>query len=251
MVEDYSYLGVGIVLICEWNIVDLFLEIGNILVYIVVLQINIIELVDYQNFGGGMVNCVDCVIGYNFNYMFYDFNLENFVWVICGKVSSIVVGIVIDELVLVVLGSFVLLLCLVMEVIVVKLVIGIIVYEVGKDYCFECGMLFILVGFVIVVLFVVGILNIKVIYKNVDLGYVEVVVILQKFYEMQFYGVNEVCGGKLVCLVVYKVVGGVIESMGLIGNEFGVGSVFGVLFKDLLKVMGNDKLVYFYWQQEK
>ena len=48
---------------------------------------------------------------------------------------------------------------------------------------------------------------------------------------MQFYGANEARGGKLVRLVAHKVAGGVIESMGLIGNEFGAGSVPGALLR--------------------
>ena len=39
--------------------------------------------------------------------------------------------------------------------------------------------------------------------------------------------------------------------MGLIGNEFGAGSVPGALLKDSSKATGNDKSAYFYWQQEK
>lgn len=48
-----------------------------------------------------------------------------------------------------------------------------------------------------------------------------------------------------------KVSGGVIETMGLIGNEHGAGTVAVELLRDASKATGNDKSACFYWQQEK
>ena len=96
-----------------------------------------------------------------------------------------------------------------------------------------------------------GAANINVTYQHGELGQVEAAVTAQTFYEMQFYGANEARGGKMVRLVAHKVTGGVIESMGLIGNEFGAGSVPGALVKDASKATGPEKSAYFYWQQEK
>ncbi len=251
MAEDYSYLGSGIIVIREWNTADPFLEIGNVSAYTVAPQTNTLELADYQNPGGGTASRVDRVTGYNLNYTFHDFNPENFARATRGKASSIAAGTVPDELVLAVPGSYAPLSRLASEVTGVKPVTGATIYEAGKDYRFERGMLFIPAGSAIVAPSVAGTPNIKVTFKNAELGHVEAAVTSQKFYEMQFYGANEARGGKMVRLVAHKVTGGVIESMGLIGNEFGAGSVPGALLKDASKATGSDKSAYFYWQQEK
>jgi hypothetical protein len=39
--------------------------------------------------------------------------------------------------------------------------------------------------------------------------------------------------------------------MGLIGNEFGAGSVPGALLKDSAKATGPHMSAYYHWQEEK
>lgn len=251
MAEDYSYLGSGIVLIREWNSKEPFVEVGNVSAFAIAPQTNTIELADNQNPGGGTANSVDRVTGYNLNYTFHDFNPANFARATRGKATSIAAGTVIDEPVLAVPGSFVPLSRLASEVTTVKPVTGATTYEAGKDYRFERGMLYIPAGSTIAAPSAAGTPNIKVTYKNADLGHVEAAVTSQKFYEIQFYGANEARGGKMVRVAAHKVSGGVIESMGLIGNEFGAGSVPGKLLKDNAKATGQDISAYFYWQQEK
>ncbi|EED38829.1 conserved hypothetical protein [Stenotrophomonas sp. SKA14] len=251
MAEDYSYLGSGIVLIREWNTTDPFLEVGNVSAYTLAPQTNTIELADYQNPGGGTANRVDRVTGYNLNYTFHDFNPENFARATRGKASSIAAGTVADELVVATKGSYTPLVRLASEITSVKPATGTATYEAGKDYRLERGMLFVPADSAITPSTQAGTPNIKVTYKNSDLGHVEAAVTSQKFYEMQFYGANEARGGKLVRLVAHKVTGGVIESMGLIGNEFGAGSVPGALLKDTSKATGADKSAYFHIEQEQ
>lgn len=251
MAEDYSYMGSGIVLIREWNSNEPFVEIGNVSAFTVAPQTNTIELADYQNPGGGTANRVDRVTGYNLNYTFHDFNPGNFARVYRGKASSIAASTVADEPVVAVPGSFSPLSRLASEVTAAKPLTGSTAYEAGKDYRFERGMLFIPTDSTIAAPSAAGTPNIKVTYKNADLGHVEAAVTSQKFYEMQFYGANEARGGKMVRFVAHKVPGGMIESMGLIGNEFGSGNVPGALLKDSAKAAGSDKSAYFYWQQEK
>lgn len=251
MAEDYSYLGSGIVLIRLWNSNDPFLEVGNVSAYTVAPQTTTLELADSQNPGGGTANSVDRVTGYNLNYTFHDFNAENFARATRGKASTIAAGTVTDELVVATPERFSPLSRLASEITSVKPVTGTDTYVAGKDYRFERGMLFIPAGSAILAPTTAGSANVKVTYKNADLGHVEAAVTSQQFYEMQFYGANEARGGKLVRMVAHKVSGGVIESMGLIGNEYGAGSVPGKLVKDAAKATGSDKSAYFYWQQEK
>ncbi len=250
MAEDYSYLGSGIVLIRKWGSNEPFLEVGNVSAFTVAPQTSTIELADYQDPGGGTANRVDRVTGYNLNYTFHDFNAENFARATRGKASSIAAASVADEPAVAAKGSFVPLQHLASSITTVENIDGTTEYEEGKDFRFERGMLFIPADSTILAS-VGGEANIHVTYQHGDLGQVEAAVTAQAFYEMQFYGANEARGGKLVRLVAHKVTGGVIESMGLIGNEFGAGSVPGALLKDVSKATGPDKSAYFAWQQEK
>ncbi|WP_414539542.1 hypothetical protein [Stenotrophomonas forensis] len=251
MAEDYSYLGSGIVLIREWNSGLPFEEIGNVSAFSTSAQTNTIELADNQNPGGGTANSVDRVTGWNLNYTFHDFSPANFARATRGKASDIAAGTVADEAVRVSVGAYAPLARIAAEITSVKPMTGTATYEAGKDYRLERGMLFIPVGTSIPAADPDGSPNVKVSYKNAALGHVEAAVTSQKFYEVQFYGANEARSGKAVRLVCHKVSGGVIESMGLIGNEFGQGSVPGKLLKDAAKATGSDKSAYFYWQQEK
>lgn len=250
MAEDYSYLGSGIVLIREWNSGLPFEEIGNVSAFSTAAQTNTIELADNQNPGGGTANSVDRVTGWNINYTFHDFNPANFARATRGKATDVVAGTVIDEAVTATVAAYTPLSLIASEITGVKPTTGATTYEVGKDYRLERGMLFIPAGSAIPPA-ANGAPNVKVTYKNAALGHVEAAVTSQKFYEMQFHGNNEARGGKAVRQVCHKVSGGVIESMGLIGNEFGAGSVAGKLLKDASKAIGSDKSAYFYWQQEK
>lgn len=250
MAEDHSYLGAGIILIREWNSGEPFLEVGNVSAYTVAPQTSTIELADYQNPGGGTANRVDRVTGYNLNYTFHDFHATNFARATRGKASSIAAASVDDEPAVAAKGSFVPLKKLASSITMVEDSTGTTEYEEGRDYRFERGMLFIPAGSTIPAP-VAGAPNVRVTYQHGDLGHVEAGVTSQKFYEMQFYGANEARGGKLVRMVAHKVSGGLIESMGLIGNEFGGGNVPGALLKDSAKATGPDTSGYFYWQEEK
>lgn len=250
MAEDYSYLGSGIVLIREWATNQPFIEVGNVSAFAVAPQSTTIELADYQNPGGGTANRVDRVTGYNLNYTFHDFNTENFARATRGKATTVVASSVDEEQVAATKGAFAPLAYLASSITAVESIVGGVEYEEGTDYRLERGMLFIPAGSAIPAP-VGGAFNIAVTYQHGEIGQVEAGVTAQKYYEMQFVGANEARGGKMVRLVAHKVTGGVIESMGLIGTEFGAGSVPGALLKDTAKAVGTDKSAYFYWQQEK
>jgi hypothetical protein len=250
MAEDHSYMGSGVVLIREWNSGEPFQEIGNVSAFAVAPQTNTIELADNQNPGGGTANRVDRVTGYNLNYTFHDFNTANFARATRGKASTIAAASVDDEPAVAAKGSFVPLKKLASSITMVEDSTGTTEYEEGSDYRYERGMLFIPAESTIPAP-VAGEPNVRVTYQHGDLGHVEAGVNSQKFYEMQFYGANEARGGKLVRMVVHKVSGGLIESMGLIGNEFGAGSVPGALLKDSAKATGPHMSAYYHWQEEK
>jgi len=252
MAEDFSYLGSGIILIREWNTGAPFDEVGNCSAFSVSPKTNTIELADNQNPGGGIANRVDRVTGYDVAYTFHDFNKDNFARTTRGVATTVAAGAVPDEAVRTSKGRFVPLKFPATEITSVKLASApATIYEKDKDYVLRRGMLFIPADSMIAD---PGngsaAANVVVAYKHGELGQVEAGVRPQRFYEMQFIGTNEARGGKQVRLVAHKVSGGMIEQLGLLGDQFGAGSVTGALVKDTDKATTDDKSAYFFWQQE-
>jgi len=250
MAKDYSYLGSGIILIREWNSGQPLEEVGNVSAYSFSPQTNTIELADGQNPGGGPANSVDRVTGYNLSYTFHDFKPSNFARSLRGVATAVAAATIADEAAAAAIGAFVPLARIAAEVTSVKNTGGTTTYEAGKDYRLERGMLFIPAGSTIPAA-VNGAPNIKVSYKHGAIGRVEVGVTSQKFYEVHFVGINEAQGGKLVRAIAHKVKGGMLNEMGLLGDQFAAGTVAGALVKDSAKATGPDISPYFYWEQEE
>ncbi len=246
---DYSYLGSGIILIREWGSASPLIEIGNCSAFSVSPQANTLQLPDYRNAGGGIRNRVDRVTDWQLAYTFHDFNNENFARATRGKASTVASGSVVAEEVVGYKGGWVPLKYPASAITTVEPVGGGTPYTEGDDYTFDRGMLYIPATSSIADP-VAGAANFEVDYDHGALGHVEAAVTAAKFYEMQFLGQNEARGGKKARLVAHKVSGGVIEQLGLIGEEYGAGSVSGSIVADSAKKTNADTSAYFYWQQE-
>lgn len=251
MAEDFSYLGSGIILIREWGTTNPFDEVGNVSAFSVSPKTNAIELADGQNPGGGIANRVDRVTGYDVAYTFHDFNKDNFARATRGQATLIAAATEADEPARASKGRYVPLTYPATEITSVKPASGNgAAYEAGVDYILARGMLYLPAGTKIPEPAASAAPNVLVTYKHGEIGQVEAAVRSQKFYEMQFHGANEGRNGKRVRLAAHKVSGGMIDQLGLLGDQFGAGTVTGALVKDSAKAITDDKSAYFYWQQE-
>jgi hypothetical protein len=248
-VNDYSYLGSGIILIREHGSNAAFVEIGNCSAFSVAPQVNSVTLADYTNPGGGIQNRVDRVTDWNLSYTFHSFNADNFARATRGKATAVVAGTVTDEAAWAYKGTFVPLKYSAKTVTNVEPAGGGTPFVAGTDYVLERGMLWIPADSAITN--ATSAANIEVTYTNGDIEHVEGAVTSQKYYEMRFLGANEARSGKAVTLVAHKVSGGMIESLALLGDEFGGSPVTGSLIADPAKALTADTSKYFYWQQEK
>ena len=248
--EDFSYLGSGIVLIREWNSTQPFVEIGNCSAFNLSPQTNQITLPDHTQPGGGNRNSVERVTDWQLSYTFHDFNKENFARVTRGKASAIAAGNVVAESVAATPGHYVPLSRIASAIAAVTSIGGATEYEEGEDYTFERGMLWIPVGSSIPAA-LNGAVNIEVDYGHGAIGEVQGGVTSAKKYEMEFRGANEARGGKMTRMRAHKVAGGMIQQLGLIGEEYGAGEVNNSLESDNAKRTSADHSAYFYWQQEE
>lgn len=247
--QDYSYLGSGIILIREWGSNAKFEEVGNCSAFSVAPQVNNLTLADHTNPGGGIQNRVDRVTDWTLSYTFHSFNGANFARATRGKATAVVAGTVTDEAAWAYKGSYVPLKYPAATVTSVEPAGGGTAYTPGTDYLLERGVLWIPPGSAIPDASSAA--NIRVTYTNGAIEHVEGAVTAQKFYEMRFIGANEARGGKATTLAAHKVSGGMIETMGLLGDEYGAGTVPGSLLADPAKAVNSDTSKYFYWQQEK
>ncbi|MBD9368858.1 hypothetical protein [Xanthomonas sp. XNM01] len=246
---DHSYLGSGIILIRPWGSIEPFAEIGNCSAFSVSPQTNELSLPDYKNPGGGIQNKVDRVSDWQLAYTFHDFNAPNFARATRGKVTNVVAGTVTDEPHAAVKGSYVPLKYLASAITSVDPVGAGSAYVAGTDYILDRGMIYIPAGSAIPNA-TGGTANIEVTYAHGAIGHVEGAVTAAQFYEMQFFGSNEARSGKKVRLVAHKVSGGVIQQLGLLGDEYGGGEVTGSITSDAAKRTSADNSAYFYWQEE-
>jgi len=246
--EDFSYLGSGIVLIREWGTNGPFSEIGNVSAFSVSPQTNSVQLPDHMNPGGGIRNRVDRVTDYQLAYTFHDFNADNFARATRGKATTVAAGSVSAEAHRTFKGTYVPLKYPALTITSVEPAGGGTPYTAGTDYRLERGMLFIPATSTITDATSAD--NIEVDYTHGAIGEVQAGVTAQKFYEMQFNGENEARGGKKARLAAHKVSGGMIEQMGVLGEEYGAGNVTGSLVADDAKATTADTSKYFYWQQE-
>lgn len=235
--KDHSYLGSGKLLIREFGAATAFEEVGNCSALTFSPQEEKKNLVDYTNPGGGNRNEVARLTGVEAAYTFHDFAAENFARALRSSVTTVVAGNVTDEDVVAYKGGFTPLAKVATGITTVKGASGATTYTVGTDYEFRDGGIFIPTGSSIPAP-VAGAANIKVTYANAAQKRVEALTQSAKQYEMLFVGLNEAQSGKRVRVHAHKVSGGLLASMGLIGEDYGAGEVTGGLMADTTKGTG-------------
>ncbi len=235
--KDHSYLGSGKLLIREYGAATAFEEVGNCSALTFSPQEEKKNLIDYTNPGGGNRNEVARLTGVETAYTFHDFAAENFARTLRSSVTTVAAGTVTDEDVVAYKGGFTPLAKVATSITAVKGASGATTYTAGTDYEFRDGGIFIPTGSSITAP-VAGAANIKVTYANAAQKRVEALTQSAKQYEMLFVGLNEAQSGKRVRVHAHKVSGGLLASMGLIGEEYGAGEVTGGLMADTAKGTG-------------
>jgi len=235
--KDHSYLGSGKLLIREFGAATAFEEVGNCSALTFSPQEEKKNLVDYTNPGGGNRNEVARLTGVETAYTFHDFAAENFARALRSSVTTVAAGNVTDEDVVAYKGGFTPLAKVATGITSVKGASGATTYTVGTDYEFRDGGIFIPTGSSIPAP-VAGAANIKVTYANAAQKRVEALTQSAKQYEMLFVGLNEAQSGKRVRVHAHKVSGGLMASMGLLGDDYGGGDVTGGLMADTTKGTG-------------
>lgn len=244
--SDYSYLGSGIILIRPWGTTEKFEEVGNCSAFGAQPQTNRITLADFTNPGGGTRNGVDRVTDWTLSYTFHDFNAANLARVTRGKASTVASGTVTEEAAYTYKGTYVPLKYPASAITKVEPAGGGTAYTAGTDYILDRGMLYIPPGSGISD--ATSAANVDVTYTRKAHGHVEGAVVAQQYYEMQFHGQNEARSGKEVRMVCHKVSGGVVDQLQLLGDQFGGGTVSGLLNADPAKAVDSNTSRYFYWQ---
>lgn len=246
--EDYSYLGSGIVLIREWNTNNKFDELGNTSAFAIAPTVNTLSLPDYQNPGGGIQNRVDRVTDWTLNVTFHDINSANLARYTRGVATTVAAATITAEAHFAYKGTWVPLKYPATSVSSVEPAGGGTAYEAGTDYIVDRGMLFIPATSTITD--ATSAANIEVDYAHGAIGHVEAGVTAQKFYEVQLHSANEARSGKRVQAVCHKVSGGMLETLALLGDEYAGPSVSQSLTADAAKATGANISKFFYWNQE-
>ncbi len=235
--DDYSYLGSGRLLLREFGAATPFEEVGNVSALSFSPQVNSVTLGDYTQPGGGTRNRVDRVTEVQIAYTFHDFSAGNFARSMRGTVSEVAGGTAASEAVVAYAGGFTPLANIATAITSVKSPDGEDTYVVGEDYEFVDGGLRILADGDIPEP-VAGAANIAVSYTYGAAERVQAFVTSAKQYEALFLGLNEARSGKPVRVHAHKISGGVIQELGLLGDQYGQGQVQGALQADTTKAAG-------------
>jgi len=246
--DDFSYLGSGKILMREFGATAPFEEVGNCSVLSFSPQTTTITLPDYTQPGGGTRNRVDRVGDVEISYTFHDFAGDNFARALRGSVADVVAGSAAAESVIAYKDGYTPLAKIASGITSVEPVGGGTPYVAGDDYEFRDGGLFIPSDSAIPAP-VAGAANIDVDYTYAAQEVTQALVNPAKQYELLFLGLNEARSGKAVRVRAHKVSGGVLEQLGLIGQEYGAGTVGGALLADTTKGAGLSK--YFTVEQVK
>jgi hypothetical protein len=235
MAEDYSYLGSGMIHFREYQAAAPFIEAGNCSALNFSPQAASIELQNYTEPGGGLQNEVNRLTGVEMAYTFHDFSPENIARGLRGDATPAVAGTATEEPVVAYKGGFTPLARIPTAITLVEPAGGGTAYDVGDDYEFRNGGIYIPATSSIVNP-VAGAANIDVTYTYPAQTKVEALINSAKTYEVMFTGLNEARSGKEVRIHAHKVSGGVLAQFAAIGEEFGAGEVTGKLMKDGTKI---------------
>ena len=237
---DYSYLGSGHVLIREYGAAAPFLAVGNCSALNFAPQLNTLQLPDYTNPGGGTRNRVDRVTDVQFSFTFHDFHGENFARFLRGNSADVVAGSVTSEAVVGYKGGWTPLAKYAATITTVKGSGGTPTYVAGTDYELDNGGIFIPTASAIPAP-AGGASNILVDYTYGAHNVTEALLNSAKQYTLVFVGLNEARSGKAIRATAHKITGGVLATLGLLGEEYGGGEISGSLLPDSTKGAGLSK----------
>lgn len=237
---DYSYLGSGHLLVREYGAAGPFLAIGNCSALEFAPQVNTVQLTDFTSPGGGPRNRVDRVTDVQFNFTFHDFHGENFARFLRGTSAPVVAGTATAEAVVGYKGGWTPLAKYAATITSVEPVGGGVPYVAGTDYELDNGGIFVPSGSAIPAP-VAGAANFEIDYTYGAHTVTEALVNSAKQYTLIFVGLNEARSGKAVRVTAHKVSGGVLASLGLLGEDYGGGEVSGSLIADTTKGAGLSK----------
>lgn len=237
---DYSYLGSGHVLVREFGAAAPFLAIGNCSALNFAPQVNTLQLPDYTNPGGGTRNRVDRITDVQFSFTFHDFHGENFARFLRGNSTDVIAGTVTAEAVVGYKGGWTPLAKYAKTITSVEPVGGGTPYTAGTDYDLDNGGIFIPTGSTITNP-IAGAANFEVDYGYDAHSVTEALLNSAKQYTLVFVGLNEARSGKAIRATAHKVTGGVLATLGLLGEDYGGGEVSGSLLPDSTKGAGLSK----------
>lgn len=245
---DYSYLGSGSILFREFGAAAPLLTIGNCTVLKFSPQEEVKSLLDSTQPGGNKRSEVRRLTGVDINFTFTDFNAQNFALGLRSAATTISAGTATDEAAVAYKGGYTKLAKIANTITTVGPAGGGTAYTAGTDYELRDGMLFIPSTSTIAAP-VAGAANVDVTYAYDAQEKVEALVASNKQYELVFVGLNEARSGKRVRVHAYKVSGGVLQEMSLIGDDFANASIAGALLPDGTKT-GDGISQYFTWENE-
>lgn len=245
---DYSYLGSGSILIREFGSAAPLVSMGNCSALTFSPQEDVKSLLDSTQPGGNKRNEVRRLTGVDMSFTFHDFGSSQFAIGLRSAATPITAGTATDEAVAAYKGGYTKLTKIAKTITTVEPAGGGTAYTAGTDYELRDGMLFIPSTSTITAP-VAGAANIDVTYTFDAQEKVEALIASNKQYELLFVGLNEAQSGKRVRVHAYKVSGGVIQEMALIGEDFGAGQISGALLSDGTKT-GAGISQYFTWENE-
>jgi len=237
LVPDYSYLGSGLLRIREYGAAAPYLPVGNCSALDLVPQLNTLQLQDFTKPGGGIRNRVDRVTDVQFNFTFHDFGGANFARVLRGTAGAEAAGNVTAETVVGYKGGWTPLAKYAATITSVEPVGGGTPFTAGTDYELLDGGIFVPSTSTISAP-VAGAANFEVDYTTAAQTVTETFVTSAKQYSMIFSGLNEARSGAGVIVIAHKVSGGVLSTLGLLGEDYGGGEVSGSLLADTTKGAG-------------
>ncbi len=236
---DYSYIGSGMLLVREFGAAAPFLPVGNCSALTLSPQEEKKSLMDHTKPGGGMRSEISRGNGVNISYTFHDFSAENFARGLRADVDTIAAGTANAEQVVAYKGGYVPLAKIATSITSVEPVGGGTPFTAPADYELRDGQLYIPSGSTIAAV-TGGAPNIEVDYAYAAQKKVEALVHSNKQYEALFVGLNEARSGKRVRVNIYKINGGLLQEMALIGDDYGAGQVDGSLLPDSTKGAGGN-----------
>ncbi len=234
MATDYSYIGSGNIYLREYGAAAPLVEVGNCSALAFSPQEEIKELKDFTNPGGGTRNEIRRLTGVEVSYTFHDFSPDNFTRALRGSATPAIAGTSTNENVVAYKGGFTPLAKMPTSITTVTGIGGTPTYTVNTDYEFREGGIYIPASSTIPNP-VAGAANIRVTYPYAAQTKVEALVASNKQYELVFVGLNEARSGKPVRVIAHKVSAGLLQSMALLGEDYGAGEVGGKLLSDPTK----------------